>query len=898
MTGHAGIRSVDKETALNAVKAERNLSDVDTANFYIGSVSSYINEGYCPVDTAAANALQWLNSDVEKWLVFANEEPLLTWQHKCTYYYVPKSYDEAEEIPVFEVEGILPPSGQHLCLFEKNIKKYSTVSKFKSSTSYNLQPQSNQYSAKTHAVLVSYAYGDYTNGRYQVCANAYNMLREVYGIPKENISLLLDDGSSPILDEGGETLSHDIDGDGVNEDVREPTIDNLHQAISGLRDKTDLFLFFYVGETNYNEWAKVDKAPLVFKRTNQYNGYLTSENLYDILDYINAGFNDVVLVAQSSNSFSSGNDNTVTTRSSGDFHFNPTEQQQQAFANTWISCFCKYNKQGLSVADADKDGYVTMAEAFDFANDSVKELYAGNFPTLRSSPQALKSYLSFNRIPTASVPTVRDNVGDTGAEPNCSSNVLWCSPDIWVRNQADGFEYAESEPIKGDSTGSVYVYTRINNKGVNTTNGQQRYYLNLYWAAKNIGGDFGTFANSGTRQGGKISITKFNKQIEPGQSVVFCQKWTLPDYLQSRIADNGGVLDVDIAAIVIADGEAVEIGNFDFAAHNTSAHNAVTVINPSCGTISNGDGFNEKDGVKIPVVISNSSDEVKTYQLSLKREGSASDGDAFKFSEITLYLGNKLNATWIANGKAGTGIKYYSGEPNRIYLKGIDNTVDGLTLSANSKDTIYVTVQAYAASYVSVKCDDTFSLVLTDSDGDVTGGTAFRVIRQAEGTTSGGVLDPSIDVEIPGGSNVGLLAARNISEPVAFKWMDESHNTLGTGSSLAVDLAKKAQSYILKVTTLGGNAVAYASTDALGIKISSVSPNPCTSQISVKLSAPASSATSIVVTSLNGLGSTAVAVAQGKTSVDVSLSSLPSGNFAVSLVVDGTTVSTEQIVKL
>ena len=42
LTGHAGVRSVDKETALNAVKAERNLSDVDTANFHIGSVSSYI----------------------------------------------------------------------------------------------------------------------------------------------------------------------------------------------------------------------------------------------------------------------------------------------------------------------------------------------------------------------------------------------------------------------------------------------------------------------------------------------------------------------------------------------------------------------------------------------------------------------------------------------------------------------------------------------------------------------------------------------------------------------------------------------------------------------------------------------------------------------------------------
>lgn len=190
LSGHAGIRSVDEESALKAVKAERNLSDVDTANFYIGSVSSYVNEDYCPVDTTTANALKWLNSDGEKWLVFANEEPLLTWQHKCTYYYVPKSYDEAEEIPVFAVEGTLPPSGQHLCLLEKNIKKSSAISKFKSSTSYNLLSQSNQYSTKTHAVLVSYAYGDYTYGRYQVCANAYNMLREVYGIPKENISLL------------------------------------------------------------------------------------------------------------------------------------------------------------------------------------------------------------------------------------------------------------------------------------------------------------------------------------------------------------------------------------------------------------------------------------------------------------------------------------------------------------------------------------------------------------------------------------------------------------------------------------------------------------------------------------------------------------------------------------
>lgn len=96
---------------------------------------------------------------------------------------------------------------------------------------------------------------------------------------------------------------------------------------------------------------------------------------------------------------------------------------------------------------------------------------------------------------------IRDDVNDSGIEPNPSPDPMWLSPDIWVRNNplpgwnprpypiatppawvnATHFNPDYSSPVSGKPN---YVYVRIRNKGT-ASNGTER--LQLYWASASTG---------------------------------------------------------------------------------------------------------------------------------------------------------------------------------------------------------------------------------------------------------------------------------------------------------------------------------------------------------------------------------------------------------------------------
>lgn len=184
LSGFAAQRTVDEAAALQLVKSQRHLTTADTANFYIGTVSNYINESYCPVDLALASQQKWLVSSQDKWLVFANEEPLMTWTHNCTYYYVPKSCDDDEPAPIFAVKGTLPPLKERLTIIECNVSQPSYNGKkllIGNNASENGEIN-NPYAEKIHAVLIATGTGENIRGRYDACAHTYKMLTELYGI--------------------------------------------------------------------------------------------------------------------------------------------------------------------------------------------------------------------------------------------------------------------------------------------------------------------------------------------------------------------------------------------------------------------------------------------------------------------------------------------------------------------------------------------------------------------------------------------------------------------------------------------------------------------------------------------------------------------------------------------
>lgn len=74
---------------------------------------------------------------------------------------------------------------------------------------------------------------------------------------------------------------------------------------------------------------------------------------------------------------------------------------------------------------------------------------------------------------------MQDNADDVGAEPDASTNPMWISDDIWVRNVADGLTNQDHQNPNGEQTN--YVYVRVRNRGCAGAAAQSG-TLKLYWA--------------------------------------------------------------------------------------------------------------------------------------------------------------------------------------------------------------------------------------------------------------------------------------------------------------------------------------------------------------------------------------------------------------------------------
>ena len=86
-------------------------------------------------------------------------------------------------------------------------------------------------------------------------------------------------------------------------------------------------------------------------------------------------------------------------------------------------------------------------------------------------------------VPVSAGPTpdlwMQDNGDDTGAEPNPSTNPMWISDDIWVRNGSDGLTNQDHENPRAEQLNRIYV--RVRNRGCPGA-GSQSGTLRLYWA--------------------------------------------------------------------------------------------------------------------------------------------------------------------------------------------------------------------------------------------------------------------------------------------------------------------------------------------------------------------------------------------------------------------------------
>lgn len=118
---------------------------------------------------------------------------------------------------------------------------------------------------------------------------------------------------------------------------------------------------------------------------------------------------------------------------------------------------------------------------------------------------------------------MRDNIADTGAEPNATTTVAWESPDVWVRQIADGITVGQ--PIMGGQPSVVYV--RITNEGKAPYPGDGNDVVRLYWAKAQMGLSWPSpWDGSIPKQGKQIIPPQPIGTILPGQNRLIPFNWT------------------------------------------------------------------------------------------------------------------------------------------------------------------------------------------------------------------------------------------------------------------------------------------------------------------------------------------------------------------------------------
>ncbi len=142
------------------------------------------------------------------------------------------------------------------------------------------------------------------------------------------------------------------------------------------------------------------------------------------------------------------------------------------------------------------------------------------------------------------------------------------------------------------------------------------------------------------------------------------------------------------------------------------------------------------------------------------------------------------------------------------------------------------------------------------------------------------------------------LMASNIDEAVRYEWYDENGNKIGDGEDILLTPDRKNGEYRLKVCAESDGAVSYAAITVDPKQgIESISPVPFKEKITVKLLSPAENNTFISITPANTVGKAErYRVKTGETEVTINVSNHSRGSYIVSLMNDGTTIDSKQII--
>ena len=886
------LRNVSKQEAFSLVKDKFSGQDVD---YYLceDPVLKIEGENNFPDPSQSGT-----------WTFFVDAEPMKGWEHDCYIVRVVKRIGEYQSPIPQSTKFRLPPMGNFSPLEVKN--RYGIKANQKPYVrKATLSNEAKSAAGHTYAVILSGGHNKYSNyERYwNDCSFVYQTLVNKYGVPKNNIAVVMSDGTNPAEDmrltTGGYKSSPlDLDYDGWPDIKYAATRTNVRHILSDLSQKMtkDDHLFFYV----------IDHGGTRDNKNQSYICLWNGESLhdYELADWL-LPFNQksIYVNAVLGQCFSGGFIEELTkvgcvvaaASESDKSSYGCYDIPYDEFVYHWTSAINGKDAYGKLVAsDVDNNNRVTMDEAFTYAK--LKDR-APEHPQYKSNPISVGEDLAFNNLPEAVDLYIKDNDKDTGKEPNTSTDMFWNSPDIWVRNQQDGIKNQTHEnPYFSKDHDIAYIYVRVRNRGKeNYKNGQ---YLHVYWAKASTG--FSTNAWQGEELynglvSGEHLRTETLTNINAGGEEIFMIRWLLPDKLMGTSDDNNTEKHhfCLLARITNSHLDDLKTGEHGLSKLQEIVDNQIKVLNSSKITQKNVSIISkESHTVNTTVFVRNIYKNNHKYSLEI-RPHTPADKVLLSKARLKMEMSQPIYKAWEQGGYRAKGIAYTpSINPRKVEFKLWDSCLENICMNGSDFEKVMVNLEFKTPATYSGE-SYMFDLIQKDETGNIVGGETFIV--EAPLHSHKGIEITPIDL---GDGRYKL--STNWQETDQVLWTDAVGSDVGTGNNITVTPTLKNNKFFVTAISSQGEMAQENITLESKTGLKSISPIPVEDFIDIELYNPVKSGNAVLrISSLTQTGSILLSkhIPVDVKKIQLDASSLPSGIYVLTYSVDNQIVDSRKFSK-
>lgn len=410
--------NISKDEAINILYA--NIAD--TASVEISMCDTIVPKGYSIYNITGELICTTLE---DSWFFFVDERPLANWAHNATCYCIgvdngslekattqmpPKGYGEMLLISAF---CIMNEDATTLSTETDLLQTYAT----ESSTATIWDNSENNYAM----IISGGCYREINHKRYwNDCSFIYKTLIQKYKYKKENIAVLMSDGTDPAADmcvSAGIYKSSplDLDGDGVADIKYAATYENVISTLEKYATtltKGDHLFIYTIDHGSLTDDGKHSSLCL------WNNGRLYDYELGNyIKQYSAKGINVNIVMGQCHSGgfidYVNYPNVTIATACKKEEVSYALNLRYDAFVYYWTSAMNQADHNGKSVSsDYIVDGYISMLEAY---------LYAKTHDTEKETPQRAYSSYDLNSMDNATLYGVFPSI--LGADTLCDAEI-------------------------------------------------------------------------------------------------------------------------------------------------------------------------------------------------------------------------------------------------------------------------------------------------------------------------------------------------------------------------------------------------------------------------------------------------------------------------------------------